>query len=102
MRLRLISTESLVLTIICLTDMVTTMIFVHFGFAREQNPLMAACIRHSPWTFAVIKMASFIPFVATVEWYRRRNPLFARAASRIAIVLYLGIYAVLTIRTNLC
>lgn len=98
---RLISMESIILSLICLTDMFSTLIMVSMGCAAEQNPLMAACLRHSASTFILIKTASFLPFITVVEWYRRKNPIFARNATRAAIFMYLLTYVVLTASTNL-
>lgn len=100
MRLR-ISLESWILVGICTADMLTTLWFVLSGRAVEQNPLMAACIEHSACTFILVKMLSFVPFVVAVEWYRRRNPSFARAVCRWAIGAYVVVFVGLTLGTNL-
>lgn len=100
MRLKLCA-ESLVLSAICLTDMLLTLYFVMTGLAVEQNPIMAACIKHSPLTFVIVKTLSFLPFVIGVEIYRRRNPYFARVVCRAAIGVYLIMFVVLTAAVNL-
>jgi hypothetical protein len=100
MKLR-VSTESLILVMICLADMFATLFFVMHGCAVEQNPLMAACLRQSPMLFVLVKVVSFVPFVVAVEYYRRRNASFARLACRSAIALYLVTFVVLTVHTNL-
>ena len=96
-----VSMESLVLVGICLADMLVTLYCVLIGIAREQNPIMAACINRSPVMFVLVKMLSFVPFVIAVELYRRRNPEFAVKACRYAILLYVVAYTVLTIGTNI-
>ncbi len=96
-----VSTESLVLVAICLIDMFSTLFFVLRGIGAEQNPIMAACINHSPVTFVLVKLASFVPFVVAVELYRRKDPNFARLACRCAIALYVVTFIVLTLQTNL-
>jgi hypothetical protein len=93
--------ESLILAALCLADMISTLLCVLSGKATEQNPLMAACLGHSPELFVLVKMASFVPFIVVVELYRRRNPAFATAASRAAIILYVVAYAVITAGVNL-
>lgn len=98
----IISIESLVLTLICLADMLSTLILVTMGYAAEQNPLMAACLQQSPATFIFVKFMSFIPFIVTIEWYRRKKPVFARNAGRAAILSYLIVYVALTLRANWC
>ncbi len=96
-----LSRESIVLMLICLADMFSTLIFVCTGHAVEHNPIMAACLNRSAALFLVVKTASFVPFIAIIEWYRRRKPVFARLASRTAIVLYLFVYLILCVRVNL-
>ncbi len=100
MRLKLCA-ESLVLSAICLTDMLLTLYFVMAGLAVEQNPIMAACIEHSPLTFVIVKILSFLPFVIGVEIYRRRSPYFARVVCRAAIGVYVVMFVVLTAAVNL-
>lgn len=96
-----LSPESIILSAICIADMLITVFLVKHGMAMEQNPLMASCIRQSYTTFIIVKLLSFLPFVAVTEWYRKYNPEFARTAARIAIVAYTISYAVLTIGTNM-
>ena len=96
-----VSTESLVLVAICLADMLLTLFFVVRGLAVEQNPLMAACLRHGTTAFVLVKLASFVPFVIAIELYRRRDAAFARLACRSAIALYLVTFVALTLGTNL-
>lgn len=95
-----VSTESLILIAICMADMISTLYFVLKGAAVEQNPLMAACINHSPGMFVMVKMVSFVPFVVVVELYRRKNPDFAKAVTRCAIALYVITFTVLTLHIN--
>lgn len=96
-----VSTESIVLVAICLADMLSTLFFVMRGLAVEQNPLMAACLRHSTTAFVLVKVASFVPFVVAIELYRRRNAAFARLACRSAIALYVVTFVALTLGTNI-
>ncbi len=96
-----VSVESLILVAICMADMLVTLFLVLTGCAVEQNPLMAVCIDHSPATFVLVKIASFVPFVVAVELYRKRNPQFAQLACRCAIILYVMTFAVLTFGTNI-
>lgn len=100
MRVR-ISIESLILAVICLADMLSTLYFVSAGLAVEQNPLMAACLDHSPMMFVLVKMVSFVPFIIAIELYRRKNPAFAIKACRCAILLYLVTFVALTLGTNI-
>jgi len=96
-----VSIESLVLAGICLADMFSTLFFVLRGSAVEQNPLMAACLNHSPAMFVLVKILSFVPFIIAVELYRRKNERFARLACRCAIMLYTVTFVTLTLKTNI-
>ncbi len=96
-----ISAESIILIVICLADMFSTLYFVLRGLATEQNPIMAACLNHSPGMFVLVKLVSFVPFVIAVELYRRRNPSFALAACRCAIALYVIAFTALTLGINM-
>ena len=98
---RSISSESIILTLICLADMFSTLFLVSAGAAGEQNPIMAACLRQGAWFFVLAKAASFMPFIVAIEWYRQQNPRFARVAARTAIALYVSVYIVLTARINI-
>ncbi|MDO8586273.1 MAG: DUF5658 family protein [Armatimonadota bacterium] len=95
-----ISPESALLAAICIVDMVLTITLVKFRLAVEQNPLMAACLSKGVLTFVAIKILSFTPFIIVAELHRRRNPAFVRAATRMAIFLYLGIYTAILVRVN--
>lgn len=97
-----VSKESLVLVAICLADMFATLFFVLRGCAVEQNPIMAVCLDHSPATFVLVKLASFVPFIIAIELYRKKDPRFARLACRSAIALYVVTFVALTIGTNMC
>ena len=97
-----ISVESLILAGICLADMIVTAVFVSLGRASESNPLMAVCLNRGVCTFILVKLASFVPFIAVCEYYRRRNPTFVRFAVRLAILLYVITYVVLVTRENVC
>lgn len=96
-----VSSETMILVAICLADMLLTLYFVVFGAAVERNPIMAACLERSPELFVLVKTASFVPFVAAVELYRRRNPAFARSITRFAIALYVIAFTALTVHTNI-
>ena len=100
MKLR-VSVESIILVVICMADMISTLFFVARGSATEQNPIMAACMNHSPAMFVLVKIASFVPFIITVELYKRKNPSFALAACRCAIALYLVTFVTLTLSINM-
>jgi hypothetical protein len=95
-----ISRESLLLAAICITDMILTATLVQFKLAAEQNPLMAACLGKGIGIFIIVKMLTFVPFIALAEYYRRHNPAFVRTATRCAIFLYLSVYATVLIRVN--
>lgn len=97
----ILSIESIILIVICLADMISTLIMTAHGIAVEQNPIMAVCLKHSAGAFIAVKLISFVPFVVVTEWYRRKNPVFARQASWAAILIYVAAYVFVTAGVNL-
>lgn len=81
--------------------MVSTLFLVAAGAAVEANPVLAVCLNRSPLMFIAVKLISFVPFVIVTEWYRRKNPEFARNAARAAIGVYLFAYIVLIVKINM-
>jgi hypothetical protein len=77
---------------ICSLDMFSTLFFARCWGAREWNPLMAWALEGGTWVFVAAKMATYVPAVIFLEWYRRYNPCFVRLVVRSAICAYLVIY----------
>jgi hypothetical protein len=80
------------LAVICLTDMLSTLYWVHTHQATEANPLMAHWLRNGDVSFCISKLLSFVPFLIVAAYFRPRRPRLIAVALRGTIVLYLLIY----------
>lgn len=87
-----ISGESIAITVVCVFDLLTTLVLVAVGLAEEANPLMALCLRHSMVTFCLVKLGTMLALVGLAEWYRKRNPAFVRKIMRVAVAAYVLLY----------
>ena len=89
---RYVSGETLLLSAICMADLLTTLYWVGQGQAREGNPLMAHFLHLGPGAFIWAKVVTFAPALALAEWYRPRNPQLIRRVLQLVIVGYLAAY----------
>jgi len=87
-----ISRESIVITVLCILDLVTTAVLLVVGLAEEGNPLMAYCLRHSMATFCLVKLGTVSALIGLAEWYRKQNAEFVRRIMRAAIAAYVLLY----------
>jgi hypothetical protein len=90
----LLQWESVLFAAICLTDMFSTLYWVHMGSATEANPMLARCLQQGDAVFCLTKLASFVPMLCLAAWYRLKQPKFIATALRLAIVAYIGIYVI--------
>lgn len=93
--------ETLMLVVLCAADAFSTLFLVGRGLATEANPLMAWCLERGAAVFLMAKTASFAPFVALCEIYRRRNPVTGRLFIRVGFWAYLLAYLLLVLAVNL-
>jgi hypothetical protein len=84
--------ESLLLFTICLTDMLSTLFWVHTHQATEANPWMSLWLHHGDCAFCAAKLMSFVPFLIVAAYYRPRRPRMIAIALRGTLALYAGIY----------
>lgn len=84
--------ESILLSAICIADMLSTLYWVHAHRAVEANPWMAHWLNHSDFSFCLTKLLSFVPFLIFAAYYRPRRPRLIAIALRGTIALYLLIY----------
>ena len=83
------------LVIIGLADLLTTLFWLHRGYAIEINPIMAAVLRCGVGLFVALKLATLAAYVIVMEWYRRRrSAAFARTVGRITLAGYLALYSI--------
>src|SRR3569833_1400050 len=90
---RPVSVDTVILTLICLADLVSTLYLVSHGQAREGNPLMAQFLRSGSGTFVLAKLCTFVPAIVIGEWYRPRNPRLVSGAMWFAILAYVAVSA---------
>ncbi len=89
---QIILPETLLIAVLCLTDMGWTIMAIKMGIARESNPFMAFLIGRSTMLFAIIKILSFLIPLALLELMRGRNPGLILVSLRIGLVAYVVLY----------
>ena len=92
---------SVALAIICVVDLVSTVIAVVYWGIEEANPVMAFFLDRGITAFCAAKLASFVPAILILEWYRKRNPRFVSAVLKGAVAAYATMYIVLFWTVNL-
>jgi hypothetical protein len=91
----LVPTPSLgILIAIGMIDLITTALLHAQGKIVELNPIMRPIIDHSEWLFALVKGSTLVVAYLTMLQYARQNLDFVRIASRLGILLYVGIWVV--------
>jgi hypothetical protein len=96
-----IAVESLYLAVICLVDLMITVLLVANGQFIEGNPIMRFYLYKGPLHFVAVKMFLVLMPIAVGEWYRRRNPVLVRKTMRVVICAYVGVYALGFVLANL-
>jgi hypothetical protein len=92
---RYVLPETVLLAGIACADLLYTVYLVATQQAREANPFMnAVLLRCGPAAFVGLKALLVMVPVAIAEGARRRHPEFVRLALRVAIMLYITLYAV--------
>lgn len=86
---------NLALLVVGISDLLTTLFWLHTGHAIEFNPIMAAVLRAGVPVFVMVKLLTLAAYVVVMEWYRRnRSASFARGVGSLTVTAYLAIYAV--------
>lgn len=99
--LRGISREAKLLALVCLADLVSTVVLLQMGYAVEGNPLMDYFLRqYGMAAFCAAKLLFVIPPLAFAEWYRRRNDRLVRSTLRGVTMAYITIYVVWVVVAN--
>jgi hypothetical protein len=93
--------ETVILTVIGCLDLLSTIYFVATKQAFEANPLFARLLHLGPWPFTLAKALLLAIPLAIAEYARRHNEPFVRAALRMGIILYIGLYAISFARSNI-
>src|SRR5256885_125139 len=97
---RYVLPETTILVVIGSLDLLSTIYLVATKQAVEANPFFARLLHLGPWPFVAAK-ALFLAIPLTIaESARKHNEQFVRVALRLAIILYLGLYAIGFARSN--
>ncbi|MCW5933835.1 MAG: hypothetical protein KIT45_05950 [Fimbriimonadia bacterium] len=100
-RMRLwLSVESWAIMLICIADLLTTLVFLKHGMAEEGNPVMKFYLDQGVWAFIAAKALLVLGPLTVIEWARRRRPITVRWLARGAVAGYVGIYASLFLHVN--
>lgn len=86
--------ESLLLCAICVSDMLSTLFWVHTHQATEANPWMSLWLHHGDGAFCAAKLISFVPFLLIAAYLRPRRPRLIAVALRGTLGLYISVYLV--------
>ncbi len=89
---RTVTRETIIVTSICMLDLLTTLYWVSHGQAREGNPVLAFFLDQGVVPFIGVKLLGFVPSLIAAEWYYPRNPRLITRALRWTIVGYLFLY----------
>lgn len=89
---RNVSDEGVLITFLCLLDLITTLYWVSQGQAREGNPVLAFYLDQGHIPFIGVKLFMFVPSVIMAEWYRAHNPTLITRVMRWVCVGYIFIY----------
>jgi hypothetical protein len=94
--------ETTILAILGCVDLLWTIYLLATGQAFELNPLFSSILSHvGTRGFVAVKAAYIAGPLIIAELARREHPEFVRKALRVAIALYVGIYALGYVRYNL-
>lgn len=72
--------------------MVATAVLYSAGLIVELNPLMRPWLEGGVWQFCAVKSFTIVVAFVGLQYYRARDEKFVRFASRLGVVLYLGIW----------
>lgn len=93
--------ESQIIAVICLVDLVVTLaLLASTPNVSEGNPLMNFYLQFGVGAFVIAKLCLLFAPIFIVEYCRQYRPRFARNMLRMAIIAYLGTYALLFVRYN--
>jgi len=91
--MRKISPEGIVILLICIADLVLTIIVVRSYGAQEGNPLMAYYLKKGTGAFILAKAVMTMVPLFVLELARQRHPHFVRNCMRGCACAYIVMYA---------
>lgn len=92
--------ESRILIVICLADLVSTLLLLSHGLALEGNPLMSFYLRFGIAVFVAVKLALIFLPIFIAEWSMRHRPRFVRMMLRTTIAIYVSLYLLVGLSMN--
>ncbi|MFQ3611274.1 MAG: DUF5658 family protein [Fimbriimonadales bacterium] len=95
-----LSAESWAILLVCVADLLITLVMIDKGLADEGNPLMKFYLGHGVWAFILAKSVLVLAPIVVIEWARQHKPRTVRAMARVGLMSYLGIYAFLFLTIN--
>jgi hypothetical protein len=84
--------ETALFAMVCVVDMVFTIVLVIMGVAKEANPFLATLMQIGFWAFTAVKTASFLVPLAIIEVIRPLQPRFIERALQVGLAGYLAFY----------
>lgn len=99
-RRRYLSNESWAIILICIADLLITLVLIDKGLAEEGNPLMRFYLGHGIWAFVLAKSIMVAAPVVIIEWGLRHRPRTVATLARVGIAGYLGVYAMMFLTIN--
>ena len=87
-----LSRESWILMVLGTADLVTTILWIERGMAREANPLFSYLWNQGLPAFILAKYTFLLGPILIVEWARRRHPGFALWGLRAGALAYVLVY----------
>ena len=94
------SVETVVLSTICVADLLSTIFLVSGRGFVEGNPLMSFYLAHGVLAFVAAKMALFVFPLFIAEWARQHRPEFVKHTLRACICAYLLAYGITFTQVN--
>lgn len=98
---RRLATESYIILVICFFDLVATIWLVATNRAIEGNPVMSFYLDQGWDALIGVKLLLVIFPIFIAEWGRRYHPRFVRRMLRLTIAMYLGVYALAFLNTDI-
>jgi hypothetical protein len=89
-----------VLGLICIADMIYTLLLVRSGQAIEANPILAPFMAHGIGCFFAAKTVLDVIPLCLLEHLRSKRPIFVKKMLRVGIATYLLSYGIGVVKIN--
>lgn len=92
--------ESWAIILVCVADLLTTIVLIAHGLAEEGNPIMRYYLEHGVLPFTLAKLVLVAAPVVIIEWGRRHRPQTVRTLARVGVMGYLTLYVGMFLTIN--